>query len=77
MKIMQGDKRASYGDAVFDKLSQRVTNEFDKVFSKRGLEKMGKFYLYFPIATTVSSQLNWSHYLELNSAIKEERETLS
>lgn len=77
MKIMQGDKRASYGDAVFDKLSQRVTNEFNKVFSKRSLGRMRKFYLYFPIVTTVLSQLSWSHYLELNSAIKEERETLS
>ena len=26
---------------------------------------MRKFYIYFPIATTLSSQLNWSHYLEL------------
>lgn len=26
---------------------------------------MRKFYIYFPIATTVSSQLSWSHYLEV------------
>ncbi len=26
---------------------------------------MRKFYIYFPIATTVSSQLSWSHHLEL------------
>ena len=26
---------------------------------------MRKFYIYFPIATTVSTQLSWSHYLEL------------
>ena len=26
---------------------------------------MRKFFIYFPIATTVSSQLSWSHYLEL------------
>lgn len=26
---------------------------------------MRKFYISFPIATTVSSQLSWSHYLEL------------
>lgn len=26
---------------------------------------MRKFYIYFPIATTVSSQLSWSHYLEI------------
>ena len=65
MEIQQGDERASYGNAVLDKLSQKLTNEFGKGFSKRNLERMRKFYIYFPIATTVSSQLSWSHYLEL------------
>ena len=58
-------ERASYGDAVLEKLSQRLTVEFGKGFSKRNLERMRKFYVCFPIATTVSSQLSWSHYLEL------------
>ena len=65
MEIQQGDERASYGDAVLDKLSQKLTNEFGKGFSKRNLERMRKFYIFFPIATTMSSQLSWSHYLEL------------
>lgn len=65
MEIQQGDKRASYGDALLEKLSQKLTDEFGKGFSKRNLERMRKFYIYFPIATTVSSQLSWSHYLEI------------
>ena len=65
MEIQQGDERASYGDAVLEKLSQKLTDEFGKGFSKRNLERMRKFYICFPIATTVSSQLSWSHYLEL------------
>ncbi len=65
MEIQQGDERASYGDEVLEKLSQKLTNEFGKGFSKRNLERMRKFYICFPIATTVSSQLSWSHYLEL------------
>ena len=65
MEIQQGDERASYGDAVLEKLSQKLTNEFGKGFSKRNLERMRKFYICFPIATTLSSQLSWSHYLEL------------
>lgn len=65
MEIQQGDERASYGDAVLDKLSKKLTKEFGKGFSKRNLERMRKFYLSFPIATTLSSQLSWSHYLEL------------
>ena len=58
MKIQQGDERASYGDAVLEKLSEKLTNEFGKGFSKRNLERMRKFYIFFPIATTVSSQLS-------------------
>ena len=65
MKIQHGDERASYGDMVLDKLSHRLTDEFGKGFSKRNLERMRKFYICFPITTTVSSQLSWSHYLEL------------
>ncbi len=65
MEIQQGNERASYGDDVLNKLSHKLTNEFGKGFSKRNLERMRKFYIYFPIATTVSSQLSWSHYLEL------------
>lgn len=64
MEIQQGDERASYGETVLEKLSQKLTAEFGKGFSKRNLERMRKFYIYFPIATTVSSQLSWSHYLD-------------
>ena len=65
MDIQKGDKRASYGNAILVKLSKKLTNEFGKGFSKKNLERMRKFYISFPIATTVSSQLSWSHYLEL------------
>jgi len=65
MEIQQGDERATYGETVLEKLSKKLTNEFGKGFSKRNLERMRKFYIYFPIATTVSSQLSWSHYLEI------------
>lgn len=65
MEIQQGNERASYGDAVLEKLSKKLTNEFGKGFSSRNLERMRKFYLQFPISTTVSSKLSWSHYLEL------------
>ena len=65
MEIQQGDERASYGDAVLDKLSQKLTNEFGKGFSSRNLRTMRKFYLIYPIWKTVSAKLSWSHYLEL------------
>ena len=65
MEIQKGDERASYGDEVLEKLSKKLTNEFGRGFSKRNLERMRKLYIFFPIATTLSSQLSWSHYLEL------------
>ena len=65
MEIQQGDERAAYGDAVLDKLSQKLTNEFGKGFSSRNLRTMRKFYLMYPIWKTVSAKLSWWHYLEL------------
>lgn len=65
MEIQQGNERASYGNAVLEKLSEKLTNEFGKGFSTRNLERMRKFYLCFSIPTTVLSKLSWSHYLEL------------
>ncbi len=65
MEIQQGNVRASYGDAVLQKLSEKLTNEFGKGFSARNLRTMRKFYLMYPIWKTVSAKLSWSHYLEL------------
>ena len=71
MDIQQGDKRATYGDEVLEKLSLKLTNEFGKGFSLRNLRLMRQFYLTYPIRQTLSSELSWSHYLELIK-IKEE-----
>ena len=56
IEIQQGDERANYGDAVLDKLSQKLTNEFGKEFSLRNLRTMRKFYLMYPIWKTVSAK---------------------
>ena len=59
MEIQQGDERANYGDAVLDRLSEKLTDEFGKGFSSRNLRTMRKFYLIYPIWQTVSSKLSW------------------
>ena len=64
MEIQQGDERATYGDAVLERLSEKLTNEFGKGFSDRNLRTMRKFYIIYPIWKTVSAKLSWSHYLE-------------
>lgn len=65
VEIQGGKEKAKYRDYITRELSIRLTTNFGKGFSKRNLERMRKFYLYYPIATTLMSQLSWSHYLEL------------
>ena len=63
--IQDGKNRAKYGDKILENLSLKLTNEFGNGFSKRNLERMRKFYIFFPNTTTMSSQLTWSHYTEI------------
>ena len=54
MEIQQGNQRATYGNAVLEKLSEKLTNEFGKGFSVDNLEKMRKMYNIFPNSETLS-----------------------
>ncbi len=54
MEIQQGDERASYGKAVLQKLSKKLTVEFGRGFSVDNLEKMRKFYNIFSNSATLS-----------------------
>ena len=70
-----GESRAKYSEKTLKHLSERLTNEFGKGFSKRNLEYMRRFYLTHEIAQTPSAQfkLSWSHYVFL-MRIKDENE---
>lgn len=61
----EGHVRAKYGDLLIEGISKKLTEYFGKGFSKRNLERMRKFYMYYPIATSIMTQLSWTHYLEL------------
>ena len=54
MEIQHGDERASYGKAVLQKLSKKLTDEFGRGFSVDNLEKMRKFYSIFKKSETLS-----------------------
>ena len=54
--------RAEYGKRLLDYLSERLTAEFGKGYTVRNLQMMRKFYLVFPNANTLCSELSWSHY---------------
>lgn len=49
-----GRKRAAYGEAVLDDLSQRLTADFGRGFDVRNLRYMRQFYLAFPIVGAVT-----------------------
>ena len=60
-----GEERAKYGDGLIKEYSKRLTKELGKSYSTRNLKRMRKFYLYIQKGPTLSSQLTWSHYVEL------------
>jgi hypothetical protein len=57
-----GRKRAVYGEAVLDDLSQRLTAEFGRGFDVSNLRKMRQFYRVFEIRDAARLELSWSHY---------------
>ena len=65
MGIQNGKTRAKYGDYVLSELSVKLTKEFGKGFSIINLRRMRKFYLCFPIRSSVMNGLSWTHYLEI------------
>ena len=58
----QGKDRADYGNYLIKYLSEQLLPEFGSGFSVRQLERYRQFYRTFPIASTLRTQLSWSHY---------------
>lgn len=61
----QGHERADYKSYLLKHLSEALEAEFGAGFSRRQLELMRQFYLQFPIANALNSQLTWTHYKSL------------
>ena len=64
----QGKERAEYGKHLIDVLSEELTKEFGKNYSKRNLFYYKKFYLCFPdweIVNACVHNLTWTHFREL------------
>lgn len=58
----QGKERAHYGNYLIKYLSEQLQPEYGSGFSVRQLERYRQFYRTFPIASTLRTQLSWSHY---------------
>ncbi len=68
-----GASRAKYGDNLIKKWGEKLSQEYGKNYGTRNLELYRRFYLIFPIAYTVCTQLTWSHF-RLLLFIKNENE---
>lgn len=53
----KGEQRAEYGQALLKRLASDLTARFGRGFSERNIEQMRLFYVGWPIAQTVSAQL--------------------
>ena len=69
----QGGKRASYGDNLIEKWSEKLTKIYGANYSKRSLIFYRKLFLIFSNVSTVWTQLTYSHLKYLLS-IKNENE---
>lgn len=62
------DERAEYGKQVVNSLSDQLTSNYGKGFSRANIFRMIQLYDIFPdekIVATVLRQLSWSHFIEL------------
>jgi len=57
--VLEHKERADYGERAIERLS------FDLGFQRRLLYRMLQFFRTYPIVSTLSTQLSWSHYQEL------------
>jgi predicted nuclease of restriction endonuclease-like (RecB) superfamily len=66
-EILQ-ERRADYGAQIVATLSQELTREFGRGFSRFALARMIQFGQLFPdeqIVATLSRHLGWSHFVEI------------
>lgn len=69
----QGKDRADYGNYLIKYLSEQLQPEYGSGFSVRQLERYRQFYRTFPIASTLRTQLSWSHYKVLLGVDNEDK----
>lgn len=61
------NSRGKYGKKQMIELSKTLTKKYGKGFSRPNIQRMKSLYIKYPICSTLSSKLSWSHYVELLS----------
>ena len=64
-ELSENSTKASYGKKIIEALSIRLTDEFGSGFSQVSIRRMRRFYEFYPIWSTVSTELSWAHFQEL------------
>jgi predicted nuclease of restriction endonuclease-like (RecB) superfamily len=62
------EERAVYGQEIVKQMSEKLTLEYGRGYSRSNLERMMKLYTAFSnkeICSTLSHKLSWSHFVEL------------
>lgn len=67
----EGERKSEYGSNLLDRLSQDLSLEYGKGFSRSNLFQIRSLYIKFPKIQTLSGQLSWSHYCEILKADNE------
>lgn len=64
------EERAEYGEKIIKKLSRQLTLRHGQGFNSRSLFRMVRFRKLYPdenLVSTLSTQLSWSHLIELTA----------
>lgn len=58
---------SKYGDNIIDEYSKKLVFKVGKKYNRRTIFKMKQFYTIFrdEKVSTLSTQLSWSHYLDI------------
>lgn len=68
----RGKKRADYGKALLQEISNRLTVDYGEGFTATNLKYMRQFYTSFPIGHALRGELTWTHYRLLLKVDKQE-----
>jgi predicted nuclease of restriction endonuclease-like (RecB) superfamily len=66
--VLLDNERAEYGKQIVSTLSEKLVSKYGKTFESRNLRRMIQFaelFLDIKIVSTLSTQLGWSHIVEL------------
>ncbi len=69
----RGREHAGYGTRLLARLGRTLNQEFGRALNERNLQQMRQFYVTYPNANVLRSELTWTHYRTLMRLPSERR----